>query len=156
MQFEHAIAIDATPAQVWDFLWDVERLARCIPGCEQAAVVAVHQRYTALIIDRVGPLKVKMPLELAVESAEARKSLHVVGNGKDSALGSNVRVDIHADLQGEGTGTLMDLRVQATVSGKIAGLGAGLFKRKFDDIMHQFSLKVKAAIEAQPGQSESA
>ena len=156
MQFQHTIMVDAPSTVVWNFLWDVERLARCIPGCEQANVLVPHERYSALISDRVGPLKVKMPLELVVQSAEDGHSLHVIGNGKDSAMGSNVRVDIHASLSEVGTATALALTVDAAVSGKIAGLGAGLFKRKFDDIMTQFGQRVKGAIEStqQPAASQ--
>lgn len=147
MQFQHAIIIDTSPEVVWSFLWDVERLARCIPGCEQAEVVVPHERYTALITDRVGPLKLKMPMSLVVQDADAPRRLHVVGTGKDSALGSNVRVDIHVELSESGASTSVQLTVDAAVSGKIAGLGMGLFKRKFDDIMNQFTAGVKVAIE---------
>ena len=148
MQFQHTVAIEAPPARVWEFLWDVERLARCIPGCAEAKVVEPHVRYTALVVDRIGLLKLKMPLDLVVQSSTERERMHVLANGKDSALGSNVRVDIRAELQPRGVGTDLRLTVEATVSGKIAGLGVGLFKRKFDDVMIQFGRQVKAAIEA--------
>jgi carbon monoxide dehydrogenase subunit G len=147
MQFQHVVPIEATPTQVWDLLWDVDRLARCIPGCAQAGIVVPHERYSALIVDRVGPLKVKMPLDLVVESAVTAQSLHVIANGKDSLLGSSARIDIHADLAADGTNTALQLRVDVAVSGKIAGLGVGLFKRKFDDIMDQFGTRVKAVVE---------
>ena len=149
MHFQHAIPIGATAEQVWAFLWDVEQLARCIPGCQEAKTIEPHQHYFALVADRVGPLKIKMPLDLVVQSSEELRSLHVVANGKDSALGSSVRIDIKAALRAEAPGTVLDLEVDAAVSGKIAGLGFGLFKRKFDDIMTQFGRQVKAAIEAE-------
>ncbi|HWE62409.1 MAG TPA: SRPBCC domain-containing protein [Chloroflexota bacterium] len=150
MQFQHTITIEASPQTVWNFLWDVERLARAIPGCQEATVIEPHKRYTAVIADRVGPLKVKMPLDLVVQSSEEGRRLHVVGTGKDSALGSSVRLDIQAELTPQGAATNLHLTVEATVSGKIAGLGAGLFKRKFDDIMTKFGQQVKAAIESAP------
>lgn len=149
MQFQHAIPIAASPEQVWAFLWDVERLARCIPGCQEARTIEPHQRYSALVADRVGPLKVKIPLDLVVQSSEELRGLHVVASGKDPALGSSVRVDIKASLRPDAPGTVLDLAVDASVSGKIAGLGFGLFKRKFDDIMTQFGRQVKEAIEAE-------
>jgi carbon monoxide dehydrogenase subunit G len=150
MQFQHTISINASPQAVWDFLWDVDRLARCIPGCEYATVITPHVHYTAQVADRVGPLKLKMPLDLVVQEADEGKHLHVLANGRDPALGSNVRVDIRADLSADGTASSLQLAVDAAVSGKIAGLGAGLFKRKFDDIMGQFGQRVKTAIEAAP------
>jgi carbon monoxide dehydrogenase subunit G len=89
-----------------------------------------------------------MPLDLVVQEAEEGQRLHVVGNGRDPALGSGVRVDIHVELSPDGTGTSLQLVVDAIVSGKIAGLGAGLFKRKFDDITGQFGQRLKASIES--------
>ncbi|HVA93243.1 MAG TPA: SRPBCC domain-containing protein [Chloroflexota bacterium] len=155
MQFQHDIRIEASPEVVWTFLWDVEQLARCIPGCQEASVVEPHVRYTALVADRVGPLKLKMPLDLVVQSADEGRALRVTGTGKDSALGSSVRVDIAASLEPDGAATRLLLSVEASVSGKIAGLGMGLFKRKFDDIMTQFGQRVKAAIEGAPAAAPS-
>ncbi|MDB5074804.1 MAG: hypothetical protein JWO42_983 [Chloroflexi bacterium] len=147
MQFQHSIAIAAPPQVVWDFLWDVEQLAHCIPGCVEAKVIEPHVHYTALVADRVGPIKLKMPLDLVVKSSENLQRLHVECNGKDSALGSSVKVDIIAVLTPDEPGTVLALDVTAEVRGKIAGLGFGLFKRKFDDIMTQFGRQVKATIE---------
>jgi uncharacterized protein len=148
MQFQHAIEIEAPLATVWDFLWDVDQLARCIPGCTGAAVVEPHKHYTAVVTDRVGPIKLKMPLDLVVKESTELERLHVECNGKDSALGSSVKVDIVAAVTASDVGTSLALDVTADVRGKIAGLGFGLFKRKFDDIMAQFSRQVKQAIEA--------
>jgi carbon monoxide dehydrogenase subunit G len=148
MQFQHAIEIDAPTQVVWDFLWDVDQLAKCIPGCTGASVVEPHKRYSAVVTDRVGPIKLKMPLDLVVKESTELERLHVECNGKDPALGSSVKVDIVAELAANGAGTSLALNVNADVRGKIAGLGFGLFKRKFDDIMDQFSKQVKQAIEA--------
>ena len=91
-----------------------------------------------------------MPLDLTVQEAEEQQRLHVVANGKDSALGSMVRIDIHADLTPQDAATSLGLHIDVAVSGKIAGLGAALFKRKFDDIMARFGQQVKAEIEGTP------
>jgi len=147
VRFQHSVAIGASPQVVWDFLWDVDKLARCIPGCTGAAVIVPHEHYTAEVADRVGPIKLKMPLDLRVKESTELQHLHVECNGKDSALGSSVKVDIVASLTPDGAGATLALDVNADVRGKIAGLGFGLFKRKFDDIMSKFSRQVKEAIE---------
>ncbi len=61
MRFEREIRIGAPTAAVWAFLWDVPRLAACVPGASDVRVTEDGKRYTAVISDRVGPFKVRSP-----------------------------------------------------------------------------------------------
>ena len=39
MTFEKEIAVALEVERVWAFLWDVERVARCLPGCREARAI---------------------------------------------------------------------------------------------------------------------
>ena len=55
MKFEKVLTVKALREAVWRFLWDVPRMAACIPGCKEAKVVEEGKRYAATVTERAGP-----------------------------------------------------------------------------------------------------
>src|SRR5689334_5561262 len=43
MRFSTEIVVARPPERVWAFLWDVERVAKCLPGCREARTVVPHE-----------------------------------------------------------------------------------------------------------------
>lgn len=69
MRVEREVGIKALRERVWAFLWDVPRLAACIPGAKDVRVVEEQRRYAAVVGEKVGPFKVEFPLEIEVLEA---------------------------------------------------------------------------------------
>ena len=88
IELTRIIPLGATPAEVWNTLWDIAALADCIPGCDGVTEVEPKRRYRATVRDRVGPFKVSIPLDISVDSFDEGRSLSVTASGRDSALGS--------------------------------------------------------------------
>jgi carbon monoxide dehydrogenase subunit G len=84
VRVEKQTTVAAPPEQVWAFLWDVERVARCIPGCSDVRVVDPQRSYTATVTEKVGPFRVSFPLEIEVTRLEAPRNLQVQARGADS------------------------------------------------------------------------
>lgn len=151
MEFDQRIAVAAAPERVWTFLWDIEALAACIPGCREARVVEPDRRYEAVIGERIGPFKVQFPLQIEVIEADRPRRLVAAAAGRDHSVGSSLKLRLDLEIIPVADGqTELHLRTDLTILGKIASLGHGVIKRKADDVMTQFAQAVRAALEASP------
>jgi len=147
MRFSTEIVVARPPERVWAFLWDVERVAKCLPGCREARTVVPHERYAAIVGERVGPFKVQFPLEIQVLEAEAGRRLKAQATGRDSAMGSSLRVMLELDLVPQDGGCMIRIASDAAVLGKLGALGQGIIQRKADQIMEQFAAAIRQALE---------
>lgn len=140
---DRSIPLAAAPEQVWDALWDVPALARCLPGCQDVQEQVAGQRYRASIKDRVGPFSVTIPLDVTVDARPAERHLSVVAAGRDSMLGSPVKVTLGVRLEGDAAGgTLLRLAGGAEIGGKLAALGQAVIQRKTRDVLATFATRL--------------
>ena len=91
MELTDRFTVRATPQRTWELLFDLPRVARCLPGCEDIHALD-ETTYRARMAQRVGPFQVAMDLDLKVgEVAEGRRVV-VTGGGKDR-MGNTMRLD---------------------------------------------------------------
>jgi carbon monoxide dehydrogenase subunit G len=134
------IDLPMAPAEAWTALWDVPAVARCLPGCEKVEEIEPQRRYRATVKDRVGPFAVSIPLDVAVEPSEAERHLRVSATGRDSVLGSPVRMSLVARVvPGDEGGSRLVLDGQAEIGGKLAALGQAVIHRKTRDVLDAFA-----------------
>jgi len=145
------IELAVAPPAVWRALWDVPRLARCIPGCEDVQEVEPQRRYRATVRERVGPFRVEIPLEVLVDSLETGIRLAVKASGRDLVLSSQVKVSMIVALAPGGAGTSLTLQGKAEVGGKLAALGRGVIQRKTRDILNAFATNLDQLVTGQAG-----
>ena len=148
MRFEKEIAVAASPDKVWAFLWDVERVARCLPGCREVRTVVPHERYEAVVGERVGPFKVQFPLEIQVLEADEARRLRAQATGRDAAMASALKVMLDLQLEKTDTGSRLMIVTETSIMGKLAALGHSVIQHKADGIMTQFAQAVQRELEA--------
>jgi carbon monoxide dehydrogenase subunit G len=148
MKFEKEITVAASPDRVWAFLWDVERVARCLPGCREARTVVPHERYEAVVSERVGPFKVQFPMDIRVLEVEEQRRLKAQAAGRDAAMGSSLKVILDLTLERTDGGSRLVISSDASILGKLGTLGHGIIQHKADGIMTQFAEAVRRALEA--------
>ncbi len=148
MKFEKEIAVSSPPERVWAFLWDVERVARCLPGARDVRTIVPHERYAAVVGERVGPFKVQFPLEIQVLEVDEPRRLRAVASGRDAAMGSSLKVDLDLRLEADGTGSRLVIASDANILGKLGTLGQSIIQHKADGIMTQFAEAVRKELEA--------
>lgn len=149
MRFSKEIEVARPREQVWGFLWDVERVAQCLPGCREARTIVPHERYAAVVGERVGPFTVSFPLEIQILEAEDGRRLKALAAGRDSAMGSSLRVTLELSLESHDGGSVIRLASDAAVIGKLGTLGQGIIQRKADQIMERFAAAMRQALESE-------
>ncbi len=151
MEFNQQIVVSAPPERVWAFLWDIERVAHCIPGCQAAKVVEPGKRYEAVVGERVGPFKVQFPLEIEVLEAQPLTRLRAKATGRDHSLASSLQMRLDLDIEQAGNQTVLRLHTEVSIIGKIAVLGHSMITRKSDEIMTGFAEALRRELEGLQG-----
>ena len=86
MQFEKQVEINAPREKVWKFIWDIDRFIACVPGCKDAKTVEDGKRYTATMVEKVGPFKVEFPTTIEVLEREELSHIKAQASGADNRL----------------------------------------------------------------------
>jgi len=148
LKFSKEITVGVPPEKVWDVLWDVERIARCLPNCQEAKTIVPNEHYEAVVQERVGPFKVKFPLEIRVLEADAPLRIKAQATGKDPAMGSSMKVTFELALSATPSGSRIDLTGDAAVLGKLGSLGQGIISKKADAIVTEFAAAIRRELVA--------
>lgn len=138
--------VTAGPAEAWALVRDVPRLARCIPGVSDLRMTEADRTFAAVVEDRLGPFRIRVPLTIELRSVEAPHRLSAALVGNEAAGQARVRGTLDASLEPSGTGTRMSFAVQMEVLGRLATLGAAPMRRRVDEIFGEFVRRVNAEL----------
>lgn len=148
MRFEERVEVPVSVADAWEFLWQVERLAACLPGCKHPQEIEPRKRYQVQIEDHIGPFRVHFDLEVAVQEAKEREFIRVLVTGQDKRLGATQKVALNVALKEvEGRKTILDVTADVELLGKVATLGQFAIKRKIKDVVRLFTQNIQAALQ---------
>lgn len=148
MHFERIFELPLSPEAVWKVLWDIERMVACVPGCAGAITIEEGRRYEATIVEKVGPFKVTVPLQIEVLSAQSGRDLRLHASGKDTKVGTEVSFDLNLTLEPSGDRTQFQMAVDATVVGRLVSLGQAVIKLKGDQQIGRFAEALRADLVA--------
>jgi carbon monoxide dehydrogenase subunit G len=147
LQFEKSVEIQVAKEKVWNFIWDVDRFIACVPGCKDAKTIDVGKRYSATMVEKVGPFKVEFPTTIEVLEREELSHIKAQASGADNKIGSRMKIDLDVCLAGEGDKTTLSFTAGVDILGKLAALGHGIIKRKADQVLDEFAQAVKKQLE---------
>ena len=147
MIFEDHFLIEAPRTAVWAYIWDPEKMSRCVPGVEQV-VAESDTTYSVRVKTKVGFLSATFNLGVKIMEAEEPVRLISVFEGKDSKIASRLKqVNTMELMDVSPTRTEMSYKSEVTLMGKLATLGRSVIKGKAKQLMKEFSQKLKAEIE---------
>jgi len=147
LRFEKEVEIRAPKEKVWQFIWDVDRFIACVPGCKEAKTIEPGKRYSATLVEKVGPFRVEFPTTIEVLEREELKRIKAQASGADNKIGSRMKVDLDVTLSGEGEKSVLAFAAGVDILGKLAALGHGIIKRKADQALDEFAQAVKKKLE---------
>lgn len=131
--------------QVWDALNDPAILQKCIPGCDTFEATGENQ-YRIVMAATVGPITAKFKGKLVLSDIQPPQSYKLKFDGSGGAAGSGKgTADVNLSTSPEGT--VLQYTVSATVSGRLAQVGARLIDGVAKKMADQFFTRFRKAIE---------
>ena len=148
MRLEQRIEVKAGPEEVWAFLWEVERLARCLPGCEEVRETEPQKSYEVVVAQRVGQFKARFNMTVSVVGMETQRSIRLHSEGQEKKLGASTRAELEVKLEPMPSGgTALEIGADIQVVGKIAAFGQPIIRRKAKQVMDGFGQALVAELE---------
>lgn len=145
MQLSEIRTIDASREMVWAGILSPDVLKECLPGCREMSG-SVSGGYEAVVVQRVGPVKVIFKGAVRVSDLREGESLTLSGEGKGGVAGfakgkARLRLEDAGDEK-----VLLHYDVEAQIGGKLAQLGsrvldsfarkmAGKFFTRFQEVI---------------------
>lgn len=145
---QHAFVVDTTRDRAWAFLWDLEAVAKCIPGCEEVLAQEPSVSYKARVRRHVGPFLIRFELDIAVIESVPSERIQVVVSGEDKRLRSNVQQNIAVLLNDFGNSQCqIEIITDFRLSGMLASLGEGLLGGQIRQEIDTFVESVKKTLQ---------
>jgi uncharacterized protein len=138
--FERVFTVAATPADCWPVLTDVHRLVSWVTVIDNVEEISHLEKYSAVLMDRLGPFKLKADLDVKVSEVAEPERIRVQASGEDRQISSRITIDAAVALVAvESGGTQVSVTGTYEIGGKVATLGAGMVRQKATKILDEFS-----------------
>jgi len=145
MRVAREVALAVPAERVWQALWDVPRMVACVPGCVDAREVEPRRRYQARMTQRVGPIALSVPLDIRVTD-ESPGRLALEASGRDSLLAAEVQMSVRLAVEASETGSRLAVEAEGRVLGKLGALGAGVIQRRAEELVDEFTARLRDAV----------
>lgn len=145
-EFSRRLEVARPPAGCWPVLTDVQRLVGWVSVLEDAAELERLSRYTAVLMDRLGPFRLRADMAISLSDVVQERHVAVHAEGEDRQVGSRLVVDATLDLEPLGGGSAVTIAGSYEVTGRVAGMGAGTIRKKADRILDDFFAAVAAEL----------
>lgn len=145
--FQKVYIIKAPMPEVWDFMADIRRVGKLIPGCK--GVETVNDKTSIITVQaKVGLISANFKIKTNIVEAEPPSLLVATGKGEDSRMASFIDLKNRLSLKSlSEKETEVTFKTQAAVSGRLGGLGWGVMKKKAEKMAEIFVSEVKKALE---------
>ncbi|MDT4894282.1 MAG: uncharacterized protein QOE97_3317 [Pseudonocardiales bacterium] len=144
--FNRDIAVSAAPEECWGVLTDVLKLVDWVTILDAATEITHLEKYTAVLMDRMGPFKLRADLDITVSEVEQGQHIRVHAEGEDRQVASRIVVDAVLILSSVGDATVIAVDGMYEVSGRVATMGAGMIRQKATKILDEFFGRIEAEL----------
>lgn len=145
--FQEVYSIKAPLSRVWDFLVDIKKVGKLIPGCQGVEVVD-DKTSIVTVQTKVGFISARFKIKTSVVEEDPPRSLVAVGKGEDSRMASYINLKNFLSLKPlSESETEVTFKAETMVSGRLGNLGWGVMKKKAEGMAKTFVAEVKKALE---------
>ena len=136
MRFEKTVRVEASPAEIWSILDDVEAVALCIPGISDYKETGPNE-FTSLLSQRVGPVTARFRLRTMLTDLDPLKSVTAVVEGADNVLASTVSSEQVFSFSEADGGAATEILITAEVGmvGRVATFAQRIIATKAEQVI---------------------
>jgi uncharacterized protein len=149
MNLQHKITVPAPREKVWEFLLDIPRVGKCIPGVERVEPLG-DNKYKGVVKQRVGPIGVTLEGTMTIVEADAQAGrAAMTAEGSDKRIGGAVRAKMTMSVRELSPNeTELTVDTDANIGGRLGEFGGAVIKKKADQTMEQFAKNISAQVGA--------
>ena len=152
VNFSQTLTVAATQQDAWNLLRDPKRMANLLPNIESIAEGDSQEKFLAHVVERVGPFRLSLNLEVKIVDAAEPSLLQAELTGTDSRGQNRLSGTIRADLKEDSTsGTLISMDSSVEVTGALTTLGAAPIRRRANEVFAQFAARLQGQFLPQKG-----
>ncbi len=138
MQLSNAVAVRATPDEVFALVNDVERVASCMPGATLEG--SDGDAWSGRVKVKVGPITAAYAGTVRFLEVDAEKRrLRVQARGADTHGSGDAEAEVSLEVAEAPEGAELRLVTDLVIRGKIAQFGKGAVGAVSDRILQQFA-----------------
>ena len=147
MRLENCCVVPAGVNEAWDFLVDVERAARCVPGVVEVAPEG-ESRYRGTLRARVGPMGITLAGTVTIEEQDPESSrARFLVEASDRRVGGGVRTTMVMQLTASSEDkTEVCIETDTTFMGRLGELGQPVIRRKAQATIEEFARNLEAEL----------
>ena len=138
MVFENTFIVGSSIYTVWDTFFNLEKLAPCIPGCEELKAID-EKRYQGTGKQKIGPISIRGNIAATLVEERMPEYVKMLGNG--TALGGLGRGSFETTVYLKPTSaneTEVSYRTEVRISGKLASFGDRIIRGKAKQAEKEF------------------
>src|SRR5947207_6725740 len=113
VNFSQKLTVDAKQQDAWNLLRDAKRLANLIPGIESITEADPLGKFVARVMERVGPFRLNLNLEVRIVNATEPSLLQAELTGADSRgqnrLSGTLKAELRENSSVSSTATLITM-----------------------------------------------
>jgi carbon monoxide dehydrogenase subunit G len=130
----------------WDFLMDIESLARCMPGVKQVEAID-DKTYRCIIEAKVAYLKFNFNGDFSITNQEPPIRVESVVKGEDRKFFSGLKAENLMELEAicEYV-TQVTYKINVNIFGKLGTFGQRIIRGKAEQIAQEFIQNVQSMI----------
>ncbi len=151
MKIEKSFVVKSTPAAVWAFLTDPQRIARALPGAAIQEQID-PQTYTGTMTIKVGPVSASYRGQVRFDQLDQAAGVAViVASGQDvrGKGGADMRMTSRVVERAPGE-TEVNVVSDVNVSGILAQMGRGMIEQVSDQMFEIFTNAARVELEGNP------
>jgi len=146
MQIKDSFVINAPQQKVWELMFDIPRLSKCMPGIESVEVVD-DKTYRGRLVVKVGPIKSEFSGIVTLTEIAAPNRIAGTVDGDDKSSASSVKAGFSGTLSAVENGTEAAFIIDVNLRGRLAQFGGPVITATAKKLTAEFAKNLKAQLE---------